>query len=75
MQSTVMDINALPSFLFRMMPSQKVRVSEMDGIIQLAPVEEVEDCTDGLRGMFKNNPEMSVEKFLERKRADKELER
>jgi hypothetical protein len=47
-------------------------------MIQLMPVNENigdADCTIGLRGMFAGFPEMSINKFLERKHADKELER
>jgi hypothetical protein len=42
--------------------------------VQFVSVKENEDCTIGLRGMFAGNPNMSVDKFLERNRADKELD-
>ena len=43
--------------------------------VTVKELEELEvdfDCTTRLRGMFADFPEMTVEKFLERKRAEKE---
>jgi hypothetical protein len=37
------------------------------------PINENIDCTIGLRGMFADFPEMSVDNFLERKHAEKDL--
>ena len=74
MTETVMNINALPEFLFKLIRTEKVRVNETDGVIQLMPVKENADCTIGLRGMFAGDPNMTVDKFLERKRADERLE-
>ena len=51
-------------------------MKEIDGMIQLMPVKENTDyAMGGLRGMFAGDPDMTVAKFLERKRADEELER
>ncbi|MDR0928575.1 MAG: hypothetical protein LBM74_02550 [Oscillospiraceae bacterium] len=78
MTDSVMNTRALPDFLFRHIPTEKVRVREVKGMIQLMPVNENigdTDCTVGLRGMFAGFPEMSVDTFLERKHADKELDR
>ena len=55
-------------------PTEKVRVKEVDGIVQLIPVKENIDCTIGLRGILADYDDMSVDKFLERMRADKELD-
>ena len=74
MVEMVLDAKVLPEPLFRMITTEKVRVQETDGIIQLVPLKENIDCTVGLRGMFAGFPEMSVDKFLERKHSDKELE-
>jgi len=74
MSESVMSINALPEFLVKIMPTEKVRVKEIDGIVQLVPVKENTDCTIGFRGMFAGDPNMTVEKFLERKHAEKELD-
>ena len=75
MAESVINTKSLPDVLFRLIPTEKVRVREIDGVIQLMPVKETTDCTIGLRGMFAAYPEMSVDKFLERKHADKKLER
>ena len=74
MTETIMNTNTLPEFLFKMIPTDKVRVKEIDGMIQLMPVNENTDCTIGLRGILADCDDMSVDKFLERKRADKELD-
>ena len=74
MTELVLNTNTLPEPLLRMIPTEKVRVRETDGEIRLTPMRENVDCTIGLRGMFAGDPNMTVEKFLERKRADEELE-
>ena len=74
MAETVLNIAALPEFLVKIIPTERVRVKEMDGIVQLMPVQENVDCTIGLRGILANYDDMSVDKFLERMRTDKELD-
>ena len=74
MTETVINTKALPEILFKLIQTEKVRMKETDGIIQLIPIVEDTDCTVGLRGLFANSPEMTVDKFLERKHTDKELE-
>ena len=74
MSETVMNIDALPEFLVKIIPTEKVRVKEIDGIVQLIPIRDNTDCTIGLRGILEGCGEMSVDKFLERKHADKELD-
>ena len=74
MTEQVINTKAFPEILFKLIPTEKVRVKEIDGIVQLMPVNEIEDCTIGLRGILADYDEMSVDKFLERCRADKELE-
>lgn len=73
MSEMVMSKTALPELLFKLIQTEKVRVSEADGVIRLAPVSEGADCTAGLRGLFAGCPEMTVDRFLERKHADKGL--
>ena len=76
MTEMVLNTTALPETLFRLIQTKKVRVKEIDGMIQLMPVRDNDDYTmGGLRGMFTGDPNMTVAKFLERKRADEELER
>jgi len=74
MTETVLNMSALPDLLVKIIPTKKVRVTELDGVIQLVPVKENIDCTLGLRGLFAGDTNMTVDKFLERKRADKELD-
>ncbi|MCL2203842.1 MAG: hypothetical protein FWB88_07875 [Defluviitaleaceae bacterium] len=74
MNASVIEINALPEFLHRLFSTDKVRVSELDGVVQVEPVKEEIDCTIGLRGMLADYPEMSVDNFLARMRADAELD-
>ncbi len=74
MHETVMNTKAFPEVLFKLISTEKVRVKEFDGIIQLMPVKENADCTVGLRGILSAYDDMSVDKFMERKHADKELD-
>ena len=74
MIESVINTKSLPDVLFKLIPTEKVRVYEIDGTIQLVPVKETTDCTIGLRGILSDYDDMSVDKFLERMRADKELD-
>ena len=74
MNENVMDINALPSLILKLFSTARVIVSEIDGGIRVMPIKE-EGSIDGLIGILSDYPEMSVDKFLERMRADKELDR
>ena len=75
MMETVMNTSTLPEFLFKMIPTEKVRVKEVDGEIRLMPIDDQIDYIAKLRGSLAAYPELSVDKFWERKRADKELDR
>jgi virulence-associated protein VagC len=75
MTETVMNTNALPSFLTATLKTNRVRVRENNRVVTIEPIEEKSDCTAGLRGILADYPEMSVERFLERKHADKEFDR
>ena len=74
MSEQIMTTTAFHEIIFKLIPTKKVRVKEIDGMFQLIPVQENEDCTIGLRGILAEYDEMSVDKFLERCRADKELD-
>ena len=71
MVDRVMSTKTLPEFLFRLIPTEMVQVRELDGEIRLTPVKESTDCIAMLRGSLADYPELSVDKFLERKRLDK----
>jgi len=71
--SETVSTTALPDILFKLIQTEKVNIFETNGEIRLTPVSEKgAECQ--LRGMFAACPEMSVDKFLERKRADRELD-
>ena len=74
MTETVMKTKALPEVLFELIQTEDVRMKEDNGVIQIVPIKENVDCTIGLRGMFAGCPYMTVDKYLERKYTDKELE-
>jgi hypothetical protein len=74
MTERIMNITAIQSYLANMFHTDKVRVREVNRVITIEPIEVSIDCTAGLRGLLADYPEMSVDKFLERKHADKELD-
>jgi len=74
MTETVMNTNALSEFLAKIIQTEKVRVKETAGVVQLMPVKENADCTLGLRGILADYDVMSVDRFLERKHTDKGLD-
>ncbi|MCL2003324.1 MAG: hypothetical protein FWG72_04875 [Oscillospiraceae bacterium] len=75
MNETVMNASALPSFLAETLKTGRIRVRENNRVVTIEPVDEKPDCTAGLRGILADCPEMSADKFAERKRADKVLDR
>jgi len=74
MTETIMATKALPEVLFELIPTEKVRVKKIDGVIHIMPVIESADCTIGLRGILAGYDDMSVDKFLARKHTDRELD-
>ena len=74
MKDNVMDINALPTLIFRLFSTAKVSVTETDKGIHIVPAKE-ESSIDGLIGILADYPEMSLDNFMARMRADKELDR
>jgi len=75
MTESIMNTNALPEILLKLITTDKVRVMEIDGEIRLIPLQEPIDYIAKLRGSLAAYREMSVDKFLARKHADKELDR
>ena len=71
-----MIINAeiLPEPLFSLVQTEKVHVRENDGIIIMTPIKEEIDCTAELYGVCSDG-KLTLDKFLEWKHADKELEK
>jgi len=74
MSARIIERAALPDLLYSLIFTDRVRVSESNGIVHVEPVKEEIDCTIGLRGMFADDINMTVDKFLERKHANKELD-
>jgi len=74
MAGCVVDTNALEEFLQKLIPTSKVLVVEREGKIEITPVSSTKDCTAEVYGMFEKYDTMTVDKFLERKLAEKELE-
>jgi len=73
MAEMIISTKALPETLLRLISTEKVKVSEIDGAITLIPIfESQNDCP--LRGMFADG-KISVDKFIEKKQAEKKLER
>jgi len=75
MYEMTLNTRALPETLFRLIQTEKVMLRQRDGEIRLIPVQEPIDYIEKLRGSLAAYPEMSVDNFLTRKHADKELER
>jgi len=72
MTERVMNTNAFPEVLFELIKTEKVRVKEVDGEIRLMPIEEAkDDCP--LLGIAADW-DITVDKFLARKREEKVLE-
>ena len=74
MSEMILDTKALPETLFQLIKTEKVALRETDGEIRLIPIQEPIDYIAKLRGSLAAYPEMSVDKFLARKHADKELD-
>jgi len=74
MTETVLNTKTLPEALSKLIRTEKVKVCETDGEIRLIPMQEPNDYINQLRGSLSDYPQMSVDKFLERKHADKALE-
>jgi virulence-associated protein VagC len=70
----IMSMDALQAFLTTTLSDKRVLVRQNNGVVTIEPVEEKTDCTLGLRGILADCSEMSVDRFLERKHADRELD-
>ena len=74
MTDTITTTTALPEILFSLIKTEKVRVKENDGIIQLLPIKEKVSCTSKVRGMFAGDPNITVDSYLASKQEEKELD-
>jgi hypothetical protein len=75
MSDMVLDTNILPETLLRLIKTDKVIIHEAtNGVISLTPVNNASaDSIDKLFGMLADS-DLSVEKFMAQKQAEKELE-
>ena len=71
MNDLILNANVLPEPLLRMIRTDKVRVRETDGVITIMPVNEA-DCP--LLGLLADYEDYTLDSFLTRKYAEKELE-
>jgi len=72
MTEFVLNTSTLPEPLFRLIHTEKVKVREAGGEVRLMPITSTEKGCP-LRGMFADG-KISVDKFIENKQAEKELE-
>ena len=72
MTEKILNTKSLQETLMRLIKTEKVRLQEKDGEIRLTPVTEIDnDCP--LLGLAADS-NLTVDKFLEWKHVDKELE-
>jgi hypothetical protein len=65
----------LPKFIASVFSSSKTLVRDVSHIVTIEPISvEKPVRAIGLRGLLADYPEISVDKFLARKHADKELD-
>jgi hypothetical protein len=69
----IIDANTLPEPLFRLVETDKLRVRKTDGVITMSPIEKDMAHITKLRGSLSDG-KLTVDKFLEWTREDKEFE-
>jgi hypothetical protein len=75
MTERIMDTDALQAYFVTTFRTKQVRVRESNRVVTIEPVEARKPgCCSRVRGLLADCPDMSVDKFLERKHADKELD-
>ncbi|MDR1568786.1 MAG: hypothetical protein LBS33_08945 [Streptococcaceae bacterium] len=75
MTEQVMDLDGLNKFIVTNFQTTKILVSIQNQILIIKPFcTENFDYTNGLLGILSGHPELTVEKFLERKQSEKELD-
>ena len=73
MSEIVLNVKTLPETLLKMIPTEKVKVRQSDGIITLIPFHEVTKNECPLLGLTAGSS-LTVDKFLAMTREDKTLE-
>ena len=72
MNDIILNTNILPEPLFEFVGADKVRVSKSDGVITMTPISGNIDYIEELYGSCEGSG-LTVEKFLEWTREDKEI--
>lgn len=71
MSEMVLYVKTLPELLYRMIPAERVKVSETNGIISLTPIMEAQGGCP-LRGLAAESS-LTVDKFLAMTHDEKEI--
>jgi hypothetical protein len=72
MHDMILNTRTLPEPLFHLIHSEKVKVNEVNGVINLTPILEIkDDCP--LRGLAADS-DLTVDKFLAMTHDEKEME-
>jgi hypothetical protein len=75
MVKQVMKINDLAEFISNTYGTSEVLVEKNNSVLTIEPtIEKKSGCCSRVRGLLTDCPDMSVEKFLERKHKDRELD-
>jgi len=73
MSETILSVKTLSETLYEMIPTERVKVRNADGIISLIPLRETTKAECPLLGLTAGS-RLTVEKFLAMTREDKALE-
>jgi len=73
MSEMVLSVSALQETLFKMIPTERVKLRQDDGVISLIPFQEITKDECPLLGIAADS-NLTVEKFLAMTREDKFLE-
>jgi hypothetical protein len=77
MQDFIMTTESLPEPLLKLIHTDKILIKKTEDGICLIPIpsDQSTRCTKRIRGMFAGSQSLSVDKFLEQKHLEKDLER
>jgi|GEM_PF-692686 len=73
MSEMVLDVNILQETLFKMIPTERVKLRQYEGVISITPYHEITKDECPLLGIAADSS-LTVEKFLAMTREDKILE-
>ena len=73
MSEMVLNVKALPETLFKMIPTERVKLRQTGNVISLIPIREIANDECPLLGLTAGS-RLTVDKFLAMTREDKVLE-